>query len=216
MIRSLHEYRLVAFMRNLNLRLGPLVFAFIGCLVGGIAWVSVPNWFQHSTQDFEQCSEQAEMNSSSKNELKTLLAECDKQFVGRRKVGGGYTYYDALQNRQFDIAGPNPNREEFKYFDEQYTLYLETQKREMDAASSAERQNQIIQPNSKNDLVVGSISPPGPPIVITPSAIPIPRARSPVIPPTAVCEDSSLSCSWTKFSAGLRKFFGSNANENRT
>jgi hypothetical protein len=155
------------------------------------------------------------MNSSSKNELKTLLAECDKQFVGRRKAGGGYTYYDVLQNRQFDIAGPNPSREELKYFDDQYTLYLETEKREMDAASLAERQNQIIKPDSKNDLVVGSISPPGPSIVITPSAVPIPRARRSVIQPTAVCEDSSLSCSWTKFSDGLRKFFGSNANENR-
>jgi hypothetical protein len=167
-------------MRNLNLKLSLLVLAF--CVVGGIAWVTVPKWFQHGTQDFEQCSEQAEMNSSSKNELKTLLAECDKQFVGRRKAGGGYTYYDVLQNRQFDIAGPNPSREELKYFDEQYTLYLEAQKREMDAASSAEQHNQIIQLDSKNDLVVGSISPPGPPIVITPSAVPIPRARSSVIP----------------------------------
>jgi hypothetical protein len=165
-----------------NLKLGLLVFAFLGCLVSGIAWVTVPKWFQHSTQDFEQCSEQAEMNSLSKNELKTLLAECDKQFVGRRKTGGGYTYYDFLQNRHFDIAGPNPSREELKYFDEQYTLYLEAQKREMDAASSAERQNQIAQPDLKNDFVVSSISPPGPTIVITPSAVPIPRARSSVIP----------------------------------
>ena len=171
-------------MRNLNLKLGLLAFAFafVGCLVGGIAWVTVPKWLQHSTQDFEQCSEQAEMNSLSRNELKMLLAECDKRFVGRRKTGGGYTYYDFLQNRQFDIAGPNPSREEFKYFDEQYTLYLEAQKREMDAASSADRQNQIAQPDLKNDFVVGSIYPPGPTIVITPSAVPIPRARSSVIP----------------------------------
>jgi hypothetical protein len=100
------------------------------------------------------------MNSSSKNEVKTLLAECDKQFVGRRKTGGGYTYYDFLQNRQFDIVGPNPSREELKYFDEQYTLYLEAQKREMDAAFSAEQKNQIVQPDLKDDPVVGSMSPP--------------------------------------------------------
>ena len=67
--------------------------------------------------------------------------------MGRRKPGGGYTYFDFLQNRQFDITGPNPTREEQKYFDEQYTLYLEAQRRDMNAASLAEQQNQILQPD---------------------------------------------------------------------
>jgi hypothetical protein len=64
-----------------------------------------------------------------------LIAQCDKQFVGRRKIGGGYTYYDFLQNRHFDIAGPNPTPNELKHFDEEYTLYLDTQRREAAAAA---------------------------------------------------------------------------------
>jgi hypothetical protein len=64
--------------------------------------------------------------------------------------------------------------------------------------------NRVTQPDLKDDRVVGSISPPGPPMVITPSTVPIPRARSSVIPPNAICEDSSLSCNWSIFSAGVK------------
>jgi hypothetical protein len=73
----------------------------------------------------------------------TLMAQCGKQFVGRRKAGGGYTYYDFLQNRHFDIAGPNRTPKELRYFDEQYALYLDTQRREAVAAAFAERQNRM-------------------------------------------------------------------------
>jgi len=202
--------RFVAFVRNSKLKIGLLVVASLGGIAG-----AVNLWAAHSPKDFEQCSVQAEKTSSSKDERMTLLARCDKQFVGRRKIGGGYTYYDFLQDRQFDIAGPNPTPKELKYFDEEYTLYLDAQKREAVAAAIAEQQNRTAQPGLNNDLIVGSISPPGPPMVITPSAVPIPRARSSVIPPNTVCEDSSLSCNWSNFSAGVKKFFGSNANGNR-
>ena len=37
------------------------------------------------------------------------LAECNAKFAGRRKPGGGYTYFDFMQNRSFDIAGPEPD-----------------------------------------------------------------------------------------------------------
>ncbi len=45
------------------------------------------------------------------------LAECNAKFAGRRKPGGGYTYYDFMQNRSFDIAGPNPTPEEQRKID---------------------------------------------------------------------------------------------------
>jgi len=208
--------RFVALIRSLNLKGGLVTVAFIGCMAGAVTWFGVQRWAAHSPKDFEQCSDQAEKTSSAKDGHMTLLDQCAKQFVGRRKTGGGYTYYDFLQNRQFDIAGPNPTPKAQKYSYEQYTLYLAAQKREANtAAALAEHQNRMAQPDLKDDRVIGSISPPGPPIVITPSTVPIPRARSSVIPPNAVCEDPSLSCSWSKFSAGVGKFFGSNANGNR-
>jgi hypothetical protein len=206
-------------MKNSYWIVGGASAAFIACLSGALALFGVRDGLRRAPQDFEECaeraqSEQAQRDTPSKDDLTTSLSQCEKQFVGWRKPGGGYTYFDFLQNRQFDIAGPNPTREEQKYFDEQYTLYLEAQRRDMNAASLAEQQNQILQPDLKDDRAVGSISPPGPPLVITPKAVPIPRARSSVIPPTASCDDSSLSCGWTNLSAGLKKFFGSNASGN--
>ena len=188
--------------------------ACVACLSGGLAWFGLPNWLERAPQDFEQCSERAQKNSPSKDDLTISLSQCEKQFAGRRKPGGGYTYFDFLQNRQFDIAGPNPSRQEQRYFDEQYTLYLESHRREADAAALAERQNQIIPSDLKDDRVTGSATPSGPPLVITPKTVPVPRARSSVVPSSVGCEDSSLSCSWTKLSAGLKKFLGSNASGN--
>jgi hypothetical protein len=189
--------------------------ALIGCSVGTVTWFGVRWWPQHSPQDFEQCSAQVERTSSSKDERMTLMAQCGKQFVGRRKTGGGYTYYDFLQNRHFDIAGPNPTPKELRYFDEQYTLYLDTQRREAVAAALAEKQNRMAQPELQDNRFAGSISPPGLPVVIAPTNVPIPRARSSVVRSDGVCEDAPLSCNWTKFSDGIRKFFESNAKANR-
>lgn len=111
-------------------------------------WFTVQWWPQYLLDDFEQCSEKAQTTASSKDEQISLIDQCDKQFVGRRKVGGGYTYYDFLQDRHFDIAGPNPTPNELKHFDEEYTLYLETQRRDAVAEplqkSRAECRNQII------------------------------------------------------------------------
>jgi len=198
---------------KLNVRL--VTVSFIGCSVGTLTWFGVQRWPQYSPQDFEQCSDKAEKTSSSKDERMTLIAECGKQFVGRRKTGGGYTYYDFLQNRHFDIARPNPTPKELRYFDEQYTSYLDAQRQEAVAAALAEKQNRMAQPDLQDDRVAGSISPPGLPVVIAPTNVPIPRARSSVVRSDGVCEDTSLSCNWTKFSAGIKKFFESNAEVNR-
>ena len=198
-----------------KLNVSLVTVSFIGCSVGTLTWFGVQRWPQYSPQDFEQCSDKTEKTSSSKDERMTLIAECGKQFVGRRKTGGGYTYYDFLQNRHFDIAGPNPTPKELRYFDEQYTSYLDAQRQEAVAAALAEKQNRMAQPDLQDDRVAGSISPPGLPVVIAPTNVPIPRARSSVVRSDGVCEDTSLSCNWKKFSAGIKKFFESNAEVNR-
>ena len=194
---------------------GFVSIALIGCSVGTVTWFGDRWWPQHSPQDFEQCYAQVERTSSSKDERITLMAQCGKQFVGRRKTGGGYTYYDFLQNRHFDIAGPNPTPKELRYFDEQYTSYLDAQRREAVAAGLAEQQNRMAQPGFQDDRVAGSISQPGPPVAIAPTNVPIPRSRSSAVVSNGLCEDASLSCNWTRFSAGIKKFFDSNARVNR-
>ena len=59
-----------------------------------------------------------------------------------RKPGGGYTYFDFMQNRHFDIAGPNPTPEEQKKIDEQYIAYLDQERRSTIAAAFTARQQQ--------------------------------------------------------------------------
>jgi hypothetical protein len=106
-----------------------VAIALICCALSLSTWLSVQWRTRPNPQDFEQCSEKAE-TIASKDERASLIAQCDAQFVGRRRIGGGYTYYDFLQNRQFDIAGPNPTSKELKHFDEEYALYLSAQRKE--------------------------------------------------------------------------------------
>ena len=72
-------------------------------------------WWRSTPVDFESCADAAE-KAKSKEEKTSALAECNAKFAGRRKPGGGYTYYDFMQDRTFDIAGPNPTPEEQKQY----------------------------------------------------------------------------------------------------
>ena len=194
-----------------------VAIALICCAVGVSTWLGLQWWPSHAPQDYEECSERAGKAASSNDERVSLIARCDQQFIGRRRPGGGYTYYDFLQDRRFDIAGPNPTPKELKSFDEEYLLYLNAQRRDAIAAALAEKQTQRAEADFQNDQSsTGSVSPPGAPLVITPNNVQIPRmanqvARSKVLR----CEDASLSCGWTKFSAGIKGFFGSYAKVNQ-
>jgi hypothetical protein len=98
-------------------------------------------WWTRAPADFEECADNAE-KLSTKEARTDALAECNAKFAGRRKAGGGYSYYDFMQDRTFDIAGPNPTAEEQKYIDEQYALFLEKQRRKNIAAAFAAQQQQ--------------------------------------------------------------------------
>jgi hypothetical protein len=193
-----------------------VVIAFICCALGVSAWVGLQGWPSHVPQDYEECSENAGQAASSGDERAALIAQCDRQFTGRRKPGGGYTYYDFLQNRQFDIAGPNPTTRELKSFDEEYVTYLNAQRQDAMVAADAEKLRQRAEADLQPDQPsTGSVSPIGAPLAITPGNVPLPRPANRAARARAQrCEDASLSCSWTKFSAGIKNFFGSYAREN--
>ena len=98
-------------------------------------------WWRSAPKDFEDCADRAE-KAKSKEEKTSQLADCNAKFAGRRKAGGGYTYYDFMQDRSFDIAGPNPTAEEQKKIDQQYTAYLDSQRRDNIANAFAAKQHQ--------------------------------------------------------------------------
>jgi hypothetical protein len=146
-------------------------------------------WWSHAPADFEECADAAE-KLTVKEEKTSALAECNAKFAGRRKPGGGYTYYDFMQDRSFDIEGPNPTPQEQKYIDEQYTIYLENQRRSSIAdALSAKQQQQPLQAQQTS-------------LRTETEKVPIPRER-PRNLGGGNCPHHKFSCEWPKLSEGL-------------
>ena len=154
-------------------------------------------------RDFEECVEQVQANPPSNDERGALMTDCNARFAGRRKAGGGYTYYDFMQDRNFDTAGPNPTAEERKRIDHEYMAFLDAQRREAISAELAKRQNEQLQA----DLESARPSV-GPPMVLTPTNPPSSAAKRPVDRSKSTrCEDGSLTCSWAQFSAVVKNAF---------
>jgi hypothetical protein len=161
-------------------------------------WLGIHGSAPQSARDFEECAEQVDAASPS-TERTASLADCDARFAGRRKADGGYTYYDFMQNRHFDIMGANPTPEEHNQIDYAYMGFLAAQRREAVSAELAERQNQQL----RADLQAGRQPP-----EFTPSKAPATAAKR---AKTKQCQDGSLSCSWAKLSAVVKNAFASSS-----
>jgi Skp family chaperone for outer membrane proteins len=85
-------------------------------------------WNPFAPADYEDCIESAAKAAKSKAALEILVSACEGKFTGRRSPGGGYSYFDARQGKQFNIIGPNPTAAELKRFDEEYSRYLAEQR----------------------------------------------------------------------------------------
>jgi len=160
-------------------------------------------WWRGTPADFESCADTAE-KAKTKEDKTAALAQCNAKFAGRRKPGGGYTYYDFMQDRTFDIAGPNPTPEEQKYIDHQYTAYLESQRRNSIAAAFTAKQAQ--QQESQQGVQQASLR-------SEPEKIPVPVA-SPVKRAERIkasnCARNAFSCEWPRLSQSiddLKKLF---------
>jgi hypothetical protein len=155
-------------------------------------------WWSSKPADFETCADAAE-KMAAKEARTAALSECHSKFAGRRKPGGGYTYFDFMQNRHFDIAGPNPTPEEQKHIDEQYTAYLDGQRRSTIAAAFAAKQQQLLQQTSLRTEA---------------EKIPVPRENPARQQATASdlrsrtratnCTKDSFSCEWPRLSESIK------------
>ena len=166
-------------------------------------------WWRSAPADFEECADTAE-KAATKEAKAAALAECNAKFAGRRKPGGGYTYYDFMQNRNFDIAGPNPTAEEQKHIDEQYTAFLDRERRSNIAAAFAVKELQLQQASLKSDAEKRPAAASKPP---SPSPDLRPRARA------DGCVKHSFSCEWPRISEGikdLKKLFSSSSKPKRS
>jgi hypothetical protein len=156
--------------------------------------------------DYEDCVERVQAQSPPGDELNGQLAGCGARFAGRRKLEGGYTYYDFMQDRKFDIAGPNPTVDERKAIDRQYIVYLEAQRREAISAALAKQQNDLLRAD-----VERAQAPAGSPLALVPANVPLPvprrvaeqreRARH--------CAEDALLCTLSKLSSAVKDAFAS-------
>ncbi|MCK1716397.1 hypothetical protein [Bradyrhizobium sp. 141] len=177
-----------------------LLVAAAGCLL-----LTLPHaraqWWKRAPVDFEQCADAAE-KAATKAEKTSALADCNAKFAGRRKAGGGYSYYDFLQDRSFDIAGPNPTPEEQKKIDEAYTAYLAKERRSNEAAQATARQQREQQEQQARQLQQVALR-------TDVERVPIPAERPKVQqtagqrPKGAPCTKGSFSCEWPRLSESL-------------
>jgi len=158
-------------------------------------------WWKRAPVDFEECADAAE-KAATKAEKTSALADCNAKFAGRRKAGGGYTYYDFLQDRTFDIAGPNPTPEEQKKIDEAYTGYLANQRRSNEAAQATARQQREQQEKQAQQFQQVALR-------TDVERVPVPVERPKVQqtagqrPKGAPCTKGSFSCEWPRLSESL-------------
>jgi hypothetical protein len=172
-----------------------------------VLWLGYRDSSPQSARDFEECVEQVQAKPPSNGEQGALLTDCNARYAGRRKWGGGYTYYDFMQDRNFDIAGPNPTAEERKEIDRAYMGFLDVQRREAVSAELAKRQNEQLRADMES-----ARQPVGPPMVLRPTNSPPTAAKRPTDRSKLThCEDGSLSCTWAKFSAVVRNAFASSS-----
>ena len=191
-------------------RASSFAIATIGSLIVLAPMRCDAQWWRSAPVDFESCADVAE-KATTKEEKTTKLAECNAKFAGRRKPGGGYTYYDFMQDRTFDIAGPNPTPEEQKKIDEQYTAYLERERRNHIAAALAAKQQE---PPPAQDLQQVSLrteqtSPPPGEIEKVPVPVASPVKQAARIK-AAQCAKNQFSCEWPRLSEKvneLKKLF---------
>lgn len=175
-----------------------LCAAIVACVVLVPARLHAQWWGARVPADYEECAEVAE-KAASKEAKTTQLSECGVKFAARRKPGGGYSYFDFMQNRHFDIAGPNPTPEEQKHLDEQYAAYLARERQSAIAAAFAQKQQQLQRAAPEAERK---------------SAVPLPasKPRAATVgsassrPRTTSCPSDSFSCNWPRLADGLKDF----------
>jgi hypothetical protein len=178
--------------------------AALALLAAAAAWIGYGGSVLRVAKDYEDCAEDARANSSSNVEYTRLITECSVRFAGRRKPGGGYIYFDFMQNRGFDIAGPNPTEDERKHIDSSYMKFLGAKGREMFLSDLAK-----AQANEEQSALGRGRQGAETPLALTPK-VPLPVKRPPV-ERSKSCEDGSLSCSLSKLSAALKNALVSQA-----
>lgn len=174
----------------------PATFVAVIALVIATLKLSVP--LSSTGNDFEECAEWSRKMFVGAERVARII-DCGARFAGRRKIGGGYAYYDLFQHRSFDIAGPNPTASERTRIHSEYKRLLDLQRRE---AALAELQQPVVD----QQPVVEK-----PPVVAM--SVPVNLRRPKRVKLEACMTEGSLSCTWVKLTSTVRKAFASSGSK---
>ena len=112
-------------------------------VTAAVSTIVVSKWNPFPPKDYEDCAARAAKDVKSKDALSVLLSICASDFTGRRKGGGGYTYYDSCRDISVDIGGSNPTATELQQLDLQCRAYLGAQEqREAEVADQRRKTQQ--------------------------------------------------------------------------
>ena len=192
---------------------GNRVVTWLLAVVAAAAVAAAFAWLQSSgsspdfARDYEDCVARMQAQGVQGEELNGGLTGCGARFAGRRKAdGSGYTYYDFMQEKKFDIAGPNPTAEERKVIDRDYITYLEGQRREAVSEALAKEQDDKLRADIEARQAAAqplSLAP-------TPSNVPLPVPRRVAEQRGRVhCTEDSLACTLSKLSSAVKDAFAS-------
>lgn len=210
-------------MRILPLRTESGALCFVAAIAGLLVLAPAgahAQWWRSAPADFEDCAEAAE-KAATKEEKTSKLSECNAKFAGRRKPGGGYTYYDFMQNRNFDIAGPNPTPEEQRKIDQEYVAYLERERRSSAMAALAAKHQEREQQQRQQLQRVSLRSDQKVPVPVASPAKQQARVATEAPPRTRSmtgCAKGTFSCDWPRLSESIndiKKLFGATPNKGK-
>jgi hypothetical protein len=130
-----------------------------------------------------------------------------------------------MQNRHFDIAGPNPTPEEQKHIDEEYIAYLDDQRRSSIAAAFTAKQLQLQQAALRSETEKIPMPPARPKAAAADFKSRIKDTGNKDISnkdisnkDTNNCPKHSFSCEWPRLSEGikdLQKLFGASPGKDK-
>ena len=187
-----------------------------GFVALAVVWLLFGGSSPEVARDYEDCVERMQAQTLPREELGGGLAGCGARFAGRRKDEGGYSYYDFMQDRKFDISGPNPTADERKAIDREYISYLEGQRREAISEALAKQQNDRLRADIET-----ARQPAGAPLSLVPSNIlpgsvplPVPRRVAEQRGKMQRCTEETLFCTLSKLSSAVKDAFASSRSKN--
>jgi hypothetical protein len=166
------------------------------CIVLTVATASAQQRTITSSRDYEDCVDTVKAFALTREALATTIAECDSRFPGRRKADGGYTYYDFMQNRHFDIAGPIPTAKELKQIDQEFIRYLAA--RNPSADSPDDKRARAIRAETSKPVSKPRIA-----SHTGPSAHTQPRP-SQAKPKPLDCKETPVACGWASLTTQVK------------